>query len=200
MPRREKMDGIRRLLNELADYISRHQLPSGAIPWYDDGITDPWDHVECAIALDLTGRFDRAALAYGWLKSKQNPDGSWYSAYADDKPKDLTRDTNHSTYIASGVWYHYLLTGDESFLHEMWPSVKAAIDFAFGFQQPGGEILWASNGHKGTWPGAIYGACTCVWQSVRSGIKIAGKLGIKTPDWEDANSRLLSAMKGRRDA
>ncbi len=193
------MDGIPRLINELADFIIRHQLPSGAIPWYDDGITDPWDHVECAIALDLTGRFDRAATAYRWLKNKQNPDGSWYSGYVDEKPKDLTRDTNQSTYIATGVWYHYLLTGDESFLREMWPSIQAAIDFALGLQQPGGEILWACNGHKGAWPGAIYAASTCVWQSVRSGIKIASKLGNGRPDWEAANRNLLRAMKERRD-
>ena len=132
MPERVKMEDIPRLLSDLADYISRHQLPSGAIPWYDEGITDPWDHVECAIALDLTGRFDRAVMAYRWMKNKQNPDGSWYSGYVDDKPKDLTRDTNHSTYVATGVWYHYLVTKDEAFLREMWPSVQGAIDFAFG--------------------------------------------------------------------
>ncbi len=62
------MEDIPRLLSDLADYISRHQLPSGAIPWYDEGITDPWDHVECAIALDLTGRFERAVKAYRWMK------------------------------------------------------------------------------------------------------------------------------------
>ena len=193
------MENISKLLSDLADYIGRHQLPSGAIPWYDEGITDPWDHVECAIALDLTGRFERAVMAYRWMKNKQNPDGSWYSGYVDDRPKDLTRDTNHSTYIATGIWYHYLVNRDESFLREMWPSVQAAIDFALGLQQPGGEILWACNGGKGTWPGAIYAASTCVWQSVRSGLKIAKKLGVKRPDWEIASVRLLDAMRERRE-
>ncbi len=194
------MDGIPKLTSELADFIIKHQLPSGAIPWYDDGITDPWDHVECAIALDLTGRFDRAVIAYRWLKNKQNPDGSWYSSYIDDKPKDMTRDTNQSTYLATGVWYHYLVTGDEGFLREMWPCIEAAIDFALRLQQPTGEVLWACNGHnKGPWPGAIYAASTCVWQSVMSGVRIAGKLGIKRPDWEAAGTRLFSAMKERRD-
>lgn len=192
------MEDIPRLLSDLADYIGRHQTPSGAIPWYDEGITDPWDHVECAIALDLTGRFEPAVRAYHWLKQMQNPDGSWYSGYVADQPKDLTRDTNHSTYIATGVWHHYRITGDEEFLRDMWACVEKAIDFALTMQQPGGEILWACNGGKGTWPGAIYAASTCVWQSVRSGLKIAGKLGLGRPHWEEANERLLDAMHERR--
>jgi len=198
MPRREKMEGVPNLLDDLADFIIHHQLPTGAIPWYDEGITDPWDHVECAIALDLTGRFDRAVRAFRWMKGKQNQDGSWYSSYVDDKPENLTRDTNQSTYIATGVWYHYLLTKDDNFLREMWPSIEAAIDFALSMQQPGGEVLWACNGAKGPWPGAIYAASTCVWQSVRSGLKTAGRLGIKRHDWEGANDRLFDAMHQRR--
>ncbi len=192
------MDNISRLISGLADYIAAHQLPSGAIPWYEEGITDPWDHVECCIALDLTGRFEQAVKGYRWMKNIQNPDGSWYSGYVGDRPKDLTRDTNHSTYVATGVWYHYLVTGDEDFLREMWPSVERAIDFALSMQQAGGEILWACNGGKGTWPGAIYAASTCVWQSVRSGLKIASKIGASRPDWEAANERLLDAMRERR--
>ncbi|MCX5992167.1 MAG: hypothetical protein NTZ04_07600 [Chloroflexi bacterium] len=197
MPRKERMDSISKLINEQADFISRHQLPSGAIPWYDDGITDPWDHVECAIALDLTGRFDQAVKAYMWLKAKQNSDGSWYSSYVADKPKDLTRDTNQSTYVATGVWYHYLLTGDEGFLWDMWQTVEAAIEFALCLQQSTGEIHWACNGNNKTWPGAILAASTCIWQSIRSAIKIANKLGIHKPGWEAANDRLIRAMKER---
>src|SRR4030043_491159 len=90
MPGRERMEHGPGLIEEQAAYISRHQLPSGAIPWYEDGVTDPWDHVECAIALDLTGRFDQAVKAYSWLRDKQNADGSWYSSYLDDEPRDLT--------------------------------------------------------------------------------------------------------------
>ena len=192
------MEDISRMLSDLADYIIRHQLPSGAIPWYDEGITDPWDHVECAIALDLTGRSDRAVEAYRWMTKIQNPDGSWYSSYVDSMPKDRTRDTNQSSYFATGVWYHYLVTGDEAFLREMWPSVERAIDFALSMQQRGGEVLWACNGGKGPWPGAIYAASTCVWQSVRSGLKIARHLGLGKPGWESAGERLLDAMHERR--
>jgi len=133
-------EDIQRLIQSQADFIISQQLPSGAIPWYQGSITDPWDHVECAMALDFGGRFSEAVLAYKWMRDTQNPDGSWYSSYLSDKPEDLTKDTNFSTYIATGIWFHYLTTRDQGFLRYMWPAIEKGIDFALRLQQPGGEI------------------------------------------------------------
>ena len=69
---------IQELIHQSASFISGHQLLSGAIPWYKHGITDPWDHIECAIALDLSGRPSEAERAYTWLRDIQNHDGSWW--------------------------------------------------------------------------------------------------------------------------
>ena len=123
-------EDIRRLIQCQADFIVEQQLPSGAIPWYREGITDPWDHVECAIALDLSDHNREASLAYEWMRHSQNPDGSWYFSYQDDKPQDLTRDTNFSTYKATGMWLHYLITKDLDFLRHMWPAAEKGINFA----------------------------------------------------------------------
>ena len=45
-------------LQATADYIENLQLPSGALPWFAGGITDPWDHVEALMGLTFAGRFD----------------------------------------------------------------------------------------------------------------------------------------------
>ena len=193
------MNSIPELIEEQATFISRHQLPSGTIPWYEDGITDPWDHVECAIALDLTGRFDQAAKAYSWLRDRQNADGSWYSSYLDDEPRDLTRDPNHSSYIATGVWYHYALTGERDFLHQMWPAVEKGIDFALSLQQPTGEIYCACDASGEAWPGAILGSSCCMWQSFQSATKIAETLGLDGQHWKSASSDLVRAIREHRE-
>ncbi|MGA2670732.1 MAG: phenyltransferase domain-containing protein, partial [Dehalococcoidia bacterium] len=136
------LEDIQKLIQSQADFIISQQLPSGAIPWYRGGITDPWDHVECAIALDFSDRFSESSLAYKWMRNIQNPDGSWYFSYHNDKPQNLTKDTNFSTYIATGMWLHYLTTQDLDFLRYMWPTVEKSINFALSLQQPGGEIYW----------------------------------------------------------
>ena len=40
-------------LQATATYIAGLQLPSGALPWFEAGITDPWDHVEAIMGLTV---------------------------------------------------------------------------------------------------------------------------------------------------
>ena len=53
--------------------IAAAQRPDGAIPW-PDGHVDPWDHVECAMALSACGLAVPARLAYKWLRDTQLSD------------------------------------------------------------------------------------------------------------------------------
>jgi MMP endo-(1,4)-3-O-methyl-alpha-D-mannosidase len=187
-------EDTRTLTQKQADFIVSQQLPSGAIPWYRAGITDPWDHVECAIALDLAGRCSEAGLAYEWMRNTQNPDGSWYFSYINDKPEDLTKDTNFSTYVATGAWLHYVVTRDKGFLNHMWPAVEKGIDFALSLQQPGGEIYWGLSKNNEVWPGAILTACCSTWLSIEHAMRIAGELGVDRPDWSTASGKLAAAV------
>ncbi|MCZ9339510.1 prenyltransferase, partial [Streptomyces sp. TRM76130] len=67
----------------------------------------------------------------------QNPDGSWYAAYADGDAADVTdrgRESNFVAYVAVGVWHHHLSTGDDAFLDRMWPTVYAAVEWVLRLQ------------------------------------------------------------------
>jgi len=183
------------LIQSQADFIVSQQLPSGAIPWYRGAITDPWDHVECAMALDFAGRPGEASLAYKWMRDVQNPDGSWYFSYLNDRPQDRTKDTNFSSYIATGMWFHYLATRDLDFLRYMWPEVEKGINFALSLQQPGGEIHWGLSENNEVWPGAILTASSSTWLSIKCGTRIARTLGLDKPDWDKACQRLARAIK-----
>ena len=70
------VDAVPPWMLSTARTIAAAQLPGGAIPW-PDGHVDPWDHVECAMALSAAGRIDAAGRAYDWLARTQRPDGSW---------------------------------------------------------------------------------------------------------------------------
>ncbi|MGD2065474.1 MAG: hypothetical protein PVI95_03400 [Dehalococcoidia bacterium] len=186
---------IQRLIQSQADFIVSQQLPSGAIPWYQGGITDPWDHVECGMALDFSGRSGEAGSGYKWMHDTQNPDGSWYFSYLNDKAQDLTKDTNFSTYLATGLWFHYFVTRDLAFLRYMWPVVEKGINFALSLQQPGGDIYWGLSENNEVWPGAILTASSSTWRSIKYGIRIAKILGVDKPDWMEACQRLARAIK-----
>ena len=49
------------------------QLPSGAIPWFETGKIDPWDHVEAAMGLASMNHIEAAVSAYDGLLINKHP-------------------------------------------------------------------------------------------------------------------------------
>src|SRR6476620_5765722 len=183
-----------------ASAIAEWQLPSGMIPWFPGGHADPWNHVEAAMALDLAGHRAAAERAYEWLIATQHADGSWCNYYIGDGIEDDRRDTNVCAYIATGVWHHYLATGDTGFLEELWPTLEAAIEFVLSLQQPDGELLWSmeADGTLGRY--ALLTGSSSAAFSLRCAIAVAECLGRERPEWELAAGRLAHSVAYRQHA
>jgi hypothetical protein len=184
------------------DSIARMQEPGGGIPWYvgSDAWVDPWDHVECAMALSAGGRYDAAGRAYEWLRTRQRADGSWAAKYVRDRVVDAMADTNQCAYVAVGVWHHWLLTRDEGFVTRMWPAVRRALDFAVSLQTERGEILWCVDpaGIPGEY--ALLAGSSSMYQSLRCGLAIADLVGDAQPEWELAVGLLGHAVAEHPEA
>ncbi|MFC7308502.1 prenyltransferase/squalene oxidase repeat-containing protein [Streptomyces monticola] len=173
------------------------QRPDGAIPWFRGHHLDPWDHTEAAMALDTAGEHEAAGRAYDWLARHQNPDGSWYAAYADgdaERPTDRGVESNFCAYVAVGVWHHYLATGDDTFLDRMWPTVVAAIECVLTLQQPGGEIGWKREEDGTPVTDALLTGSSSIHQALRCALAIADEREEPQPDWELAAGALRHAI------
>ncbi|GAA2714448.1 MULTISPECIES: prenyltransferase [Streptomyces] len=178
--------------------IAAVQRADGAIPWFRGHHLDPWDHVEAAMALDAAGEHERARAAYRWLAWHQNPDGSWYAAYADgaaDEPTDRAKETNFVAYVAVGVWHHYLSTGDDAFLDGMWPTVYAAVEYVLTFQQPGGQIGWKAEEDGSRRTEALLTGSSSIHHALRCALAIAEHREEPQPDWELALGLLGHAIR-----
>ncbi len=180
---------------ELGAFIAGLQRESGEIPWSEGGKTDPWDHIESAMGPAVAGYVEEARRAYEWMKQTQLEDGSWWAEYRDGVPTDRRRDANFSSYIAVGVFHHYLLTNDRVFLREMWPAVSAGIDYALGLQAPTGEIYWSINADGIVDRMALLTGSSSIYMSVKCALAIASRLGEDRPDWRDALERLGNAIR-----
>jgi len=177
------------------DSIVSVQKNDGTIPWFEGGHLDPWDHVESAMGLSIGGKFKEAAKAYDWLIGSQLNDGSWWASYVDGKPKDMTkRESNFSAYIAVGVWHHFLLTNDMGFLEDIWPTVKAAIEFVINLQTSHGEICWACRPDGTPWKDALITGNSSIYKSIECALAIADRLGKEKPLWEEARNSLRNAV------
>jgi hypothetical protein len=167
-----------------AGTITGAQAATGQIPWFAGGHTDPWDHVEAAMALDVAGRHDAARAAYEWLRRVQNVDGSWYRTYTGERVVDATRESNFAAYIAVGLWHHYLSTQDGAFLDRMWPALCRALSFVLELQAPGGEIRWARSPDGTIASEALLTGCASMYHSLRCALAVAEHRGEPQPDWE----------------
>jgi hypothetical protein len=178
------------------DYIARTQTADGAIPWFEDGLMDPWDHIESAMGLTIGGCFDEAKQAYYWMRDNQLPNGSWLASYRAGKVEDGTRaESNFVAYIATGVWHYYLVTQDRAFLEGMWPVVNRAIAFVLSLQGPKGEIYWAEDTTKGIQQDSLITGCSSIYKSLECAINIATTLNLQVPHWALARTRLGRALR-----
>lgn len=179
-------------------FIVDNQLPSGEIPWYKGGHTDPWDHIESAMGLSIGGEIVAAEKAYHWLKVTQLIDGSWWATYRDGKMSNpIHRDSNFIAYVATGVWHHFLITQDKNFLQRMWPVVDRAIAFVLSLQAASGEIKWAINLFGKTENEGLYAGCCSIYKSLGCASEIAQVLGHTREHWRVARQKLLDALHSR---
>lgn len=180
---------------EVAARIAEAQRKTGEIPWCEGQKTDPWDHVEAAMGLSIGGYVHEAELAYEWMARMQRDDGSWYASYMKGVPEDKTLDTNMSSYIAVGVWHHYLITRNRSFLEAMWETVSSALEFAVRMQGPSGEIYWAISPMGKIDRMALLTGSSSVYMALKCGLAIANRLGHEKPAWSEAMRKLGLAIQ-----
>jgi GH15 family glucan-1,4-alpha-glucosidase len=182
---------------QTAAAIAAVQQPSGAIPWFPGGHTDPWDHVQNAMALSAAGRLDDAVRAYEWLRAVQRADGTWAAkdVGADSEPvEDAGSEANFCAYVATGVWHHWSVTRDRSFVERMWPVVRDAINSVTDLQAPGGEIWMGRDSAGRVDQLALVTGNASMHLSLRCAVALAELRGDLAPDWELAAAGVRHAL------
>ncbi len=174
-----------------AQHLADLQAASGMIPWYPGGHSDPWNHVESAMALDVAGFHAEAERAYEWLADIQRADGSWHNYYRsggerDDEVEEAKLDTNVCAYIATGVWHHWRCTGDRGFVDNMWPTVERALEWVLSLRRFDGLALWAIEPDARPWEYALLTGTCSIQHALRCGASVGFATGSPRPDWVDA--------------
>ncbi len=188
-------------LHKTAAYIASCQRQDGAIPWFPGHYVDPWNHTEAAMALSLCGYEEQAQRAYNWLCDEQLPNGAWWSAHPSGANGHGAWSESHfSAYIATGAWQHYLITDDQSFLCEIWPIVRRAINHVVSLQIADGTIPWGIDAAGTPLSGALRAVCSSVHKSLQCALCLSAAIGDThhDNDWRTAQQRLGAAL--RRDA
>ena len=177
------------------------QQPDGGIPWAVGEHIDAWNHVEAAMALLVGGQDAAAEAAYDWCLATQRADGSWPTKIVGAAVVDPSGDTNMSSYLAVGVWHHWLLRGDLAFVRRCWPAVRRRARLrrrACSCRSAGSRgrsSRTARSGRRRCWPAAPA-------STTRSGrgLALADLVDDPQPAWELAAGRLRHAIEAHREA
>ena len=185
------------------------QQEDGAIPWVEAGVFDPWNHVECAMALTVAGEWSAARQAYRYLRNTQALNGSWAAEYGNAAPLDdegmrlkpehsvKVYDTNFTAYVAMGVWHFYQCTQDMGFLDAYWPMTRAAMSFVLAHQSPEGDIRWAAKSSATPDDDALLAGCSSIYKSLEAAILIAEERDGSAANWARARARLGGAIRSK---
>lgn len=188
----------RRDLAASASYIASCQDDTGAIAWECGGKVDVWDHVECAMALVVTGDCEASDAAYNWLATSQRPDGTWPMHLHGGLVQDAGVDSNQCAYIAVGIWHHWLSNRDLQAIKRWWPTVRDALDAVVAMQLPFGGMAWARSVEGDCWPTALVAGSASIWHSLTAGLLLAdlvGDTGSVADRWRTAALMLRCALQ-----
>lgn len=187
-------------LRQTVQHIAVLQQADGLIPWFDGHYADPWDHIEGAMALTVGGLLEPARRAFAWSAERQGPDGSWPMETVGAVVQEASVDANQCAYVAVGVWHHWLVTGDRAFVDDMWPVVRAAIEYVVDLQLPGGAIAWSRDAVGVASDYALLTGSACMVLSLRCAMALAELMADPQPDWEIAVARLAHAVAVHPDS
>ncbi len=180
---------------ESINYILEVQSKDGSISWEPRSKFDPWDHIECAMALVVAGEIHSAEKAFHWLKSNQEEVGGWFSEYKLGCPTKKRIETNFSAYVATGLWHFFLATGDKVFLEEFYPVLEKAINFITNMQTKDGDILWAINEKGNPLDDTLLTGCCSIYKSIECAESINKVLGRDFKELSQVKNLLKNAIK-----
>ena len=186
------------------------QCDDGAIPWFEEGPWDAWNHAECLMALDAAGELDAVRRGLDHLAATQRSDGAWLCGYGNALPMEgrdriarieapTVADTNFAGYPATALWRLWLSRRDAELVRRYWPMVRSAIGFVLSCQHADGDISWCAEAHGTAADDAVLSGCASLHASLGHAIALSEIVRDPQPGWAFARARLAAAARERPD-
>jgi len=162
--------------------------------------TDPWDHVESAMASPRPDWLEPARAAFDWSRCTQRSDGSWPIQFRNGIIGRRQQRTATSAPTSPPCLAHVFRHPRQIIRARrcgQW--VVKAVDFVIDLQVGYGEICWARS-ETGPVLEALLTGCASVFHSIRCALRSPPLSGEPQPEWELALGRLGHALVAHPEA
>lgn len=150
-----------------------------------------------AAAMDACGLCESVESFYRWTASVQDEDGSWYQRYHMDGnlAPSWGYQADEGGSIIWGILKHYEVSGNKSFLSELWTCVKKGVEFLLSYIDSETGLPWLSFDLWEERLGEHAYSTAAVCAGVEAGIKIAEILSDENGAFREEQSSLISSWR-----
>lgn len=165
--------------------------------WARDGSFD-------AMAMDAAGHYNTAASYWNFMASHQNSNGtfdtSWSSWDGTPITNAISPEYDSMGLFLVGVWRHYQLTGNITFLNRVWPQVQNSANWLMNNITPYGFVpadysIWEENQEYNVW---TQGWSVLGLYAAERMAQVEGQQSL-TDQWNGAAGTILSAIQRPAD-
>lgn len=128
------------------NYLLRLQLHHGGIPEHKDSFINPWNHIECCLALLLSGKTFAAKKGLSFLISQQHASGGWSTKIGDSNhstPQFF--ECHHASYIFVLIYLDLSINQTTQLENSYENMFLAALDFVLTLQNSCGLFYWGKD-------------------------------------------------------
>jgi len=162
-------------------WIKKNQTEDGSIVWDLNGKCDPWDHLECLLALAIFEEEAHFKKGMNWFFANLDDNHLIQSEFKNGKVHKDYYEHHHAIYAAVPLLQYLHMGLDKKYVKEKLNEVAKITEATLAARDQFGCFYWAQD-INGMCDNSLITATSSIYLSLKCAIKIFEKFGINTTE------------------
>ena len=161
------------------DWIIKNQSPDGSIAWDLNDKCDPWDHLECLIALAIFEKDENFKRGIDWFLGNLDANFLIKSEFIEGQSSREYYEHHHAIYSAVTFYQHLLMGNNDSYVKNYLKTLSNIVEAVLAARDDQGCFFWAQD-KKGMCDNTLVTATASIYLSLKCSINIFDYFGLET--------------------
>lgn len=161
------------------DWIIKNQSPDGSIAWDLNDKCDPWDHLECLIALAIWEEDKNFKKGIDWFLCNLDANSFIKSEFIKGQSSREYYEHHHAIYLAVPLYQCLLMSNNDSYVKNHLKTLKNLVEAVLDVRDDHGCFYWAQD-EKGMCDNSLITATASIYLSLKCAINTFDYYGSET--------------------